>query len=597
MLSHLSIQNFVIVTALEIDFEAGFTVFSGETGAGKSILLDALSLLLGMRADAAMVREGQSRADISAQWEVSVSVQNWLVEHDLAAKEEIESATGVHSVLLRRVIDANGRSRAFINAIPVTLQQLRELGEQLVNLHAQQAHQQVLRAPMQRTIFDMQAGLEPLTKEVAHAWQSWREAIDAALSAQKQAQKAEEARDALAWRLAELDALSPHSEEWESLSAEHRLLSHGVKLAQGAHEALSALSDDEAVIARVGGVISAVQYLAELDPRLNDIVAALEPAEIGLQEAAHSLRHYAQTIDLDPERLAELEARLEAFFTVARKLRIAPEEVFAEHVAVQEKLAALEAAADKSALLAAQLQAKQHYQTCAARLSKARAAAAPAFSKAVTDHMQSLSMAGGRFEVALIALAQEGPSDEAGQTNPTSAEIADEIKTDLPDAQNSQDQMLGSAYGDERIEFRLTSHEDGTLRPLAQVASGGELARIALALAVVSSETNAIPTLIFDEVDSGVGGAAAEAVGRLLRELAAKHQVLCVTHLPQVAAHAQHHFCVSKATDPHGRTISHIAPLDFDTRVEEMARMLGGANLTTKTREHAKEMLIAAERK
>ncbi len=572
MLSHLSIQNFVIVTALEIDFEAGFTVFSGETGAGKSILLDALSLLLGMRADAAMVREGQSRADISAQWEVSVSVQNWLVEHDLAAKEEMESSTEMHSVLLRRVIDANGRSRAFINAIPVTLQQLRELGEQLVNLHAQQAHQQVLRAPMQRTIFDMQAGHEPLTKEVAHAWQSWREAIDATLSAQKQAQKAEEARDALAWRLAELDTLSPHSEEWESLSAEHRVLSHGVKLAQGAHEALTALSDDEAVIARVGGLISSLQYLAELDPRLNDIVAALEPAEIGLQEAAHSLRHYAQTIDLDPERLSELEARLEAFFTVARKLRIAPEEVFAEHVAVQEKLAALEAAADKSALLAAQLQAKQHYQTCAARLSKARAAAAPAFSKAVTDHMQSLSMAGGRFEVALI-------------------------ETDLPDVPNSQDQMLGSAYGDERIEFRLTSHEDGTLRPLAQVASGGELARIALALAVVSSKTNAIPTLIFDEVDSGVGGAAAEAVGRLLRELAAEHQVLCVTHLPQVAAHAQHHFCVSKATDPHGRTVSHIAPLDFDARVEEMARMLGGANLTTKTREHAKEMLVAAEKK
>ncbi len=605
MLSHLSIRDFVIVAALEMDFENGFTVFSGETGAGKSILLDALSLLLGARADAAMVREGQPRADISAQWDISAQVQNWLTQHDLAIEEDTESPSASEgsaqhfTVLLRRVIESNGRSRAFINAIPVTLQQLRELGEQLVNLHAQHAHQQILRAPAQRTIFDLQSGLEELTTEVAHAWQRWRDAVEAVLAAHQQAQKIEEAQEALMWRLTELEKLAPAQGEWEALSAKQRMLSQGVKLVQGAHEALSTLSDDEeGVITRVGSILSAVSYLAELDPRLADILTALEPAEIGLQEAAHSLLHYTQTFDVHPDEVSEVEARLDAFFTVARKLRIAPEAVFDEHIDIHERLTALEAAADTSALLAAQRQAKEYYQDCATRLSQARAAAAPIFSEAVTAHMQTLSMAGGRFEVALIPLTQEerpdAPKrlDNLAQVDAGGAE--EDSVQEASDASHSQYDLQGSAHGNERIEFRLTSHEDGALRPVAQVASGGELARIALALAVVSSATNAMPTLIFDEVDSGVGGAAAEAVGKLLRTLAKAHQVLCVTHLPQVAAHAQHHFCVNKTIDSKGRTISCIAPLEFDARVEEMARMLGGANLTIKTREHAKEMLIAA---
>ncbi|KAA1006270.1 DNA repair protein RecN [Paraburkholderia panacisoli] len=556
MLRHLSIRDFVIVAALDLEFDSGFSVFSGETGAGKSILIDALALALGARADASVVRTGESRADITAEFETHAQVEQWLDEQALGATAENDEHVG--TVMLRRVVDANGRSRAFINGTAATLAQLREVGEMLVDIHGQHAHQLLMRPDAQRELFDTHAGLSDVAANVTRAWRAWREKVQAVEHAQTRDRELQLERERLAWQLTELDKLAPQPGEWEEVNSEHRRLSHSANLIDGVQGALGALSEsDEAMITHLASIVSKVRDLAEIDPALNDVLAALEPAEIQLQEAVYSLSHYAQKLELDPDRLAQVEKRLDALHSAARKFRLQPETLPDEHEARRAQLAALDAAADLDSLHAAEAKAKEAFLTDAKRLSKARAKAGIALGAAVTTGMQELSMKGGSFEVALVPLPE------------------------------------GGAHGLEQVEFRVAGHAGVPLRPLAKVASGGELARISLALAVIASAASPTPTLIFDEVDTGIGGGVAEVVGRLLHQLGQARQVLCVTHLPQVAARGDHHFQVAKAGNGKGGTVSSVISLDKASRVEEVARMLGGLEITATTRKHAKEMLAA----
>ncbi|MFM0427946.1 DNA repair protein RecN [Paraburkholderia aspalathi] len=556
MLRHLSIRDFVIVAALDLEFDSGFTVFSGETGAGKSILIDALALALGARADASVVRTGESRADITAEFETHAQVEQWLDEQALGTTADDGHHGG--TVMLRRVVDANGRSRAFINGTAATLAQLREVGEMLVDIHGQHAHQLLMRPDAQRELFDTHAGLTETAVAVTRAWRSWRDKVQAVEHAQTRDRELQLERERLAWQLTELDKLSPQPGEWEEVNAEHRRLSHSANLIDGVQGALGALSEsDEAMITHLASIVSKVRDLAEIDPALNDVLAALEPAEIQLQEAAYSLSHYAQKLELDPDRLAQVEKRLDALHSAARKFRLQAETLPEEHEARRAQLAALDAAADLDSLHAAEAKAKEAFLAEAKKLSKARAKAGKALGAAVTTGMQELSMKGGSFEVALVPLPE------------------------------------GGAHGLEQVEFRVAGHAGVPLRPLAKVASGGELARISLALAVIASAASPTPTLIFDEVDTGIGGGVAEVVGRLLHQLGQARQVLCVTHLPQVAARGDHHFQVAKSGNGKGGTVSSVTSLDRASRVEEVARMLGGLEITATTRKHAKEMLTA----
>ncbi|AKM40558.1 DNA repair protein RecN [Burkholderia contaminans] len=549
MLRHLSIRDFVIVAALDLEFDSGFSVFSGETGAGKSILIDALALALGERADASVVRTGCGRADITAEFTPHDRVARWLDEHAFDTED---------TVMLRRVIDANGRSRAFINGTSATLAQLRELGEMLVDIHGQHAHQLLMRPDAQRELFDTHAGLVADSANVARAWRVWRDATQAIEAAKAHERELQLEREKLAWQLAELDKLAPQAGEWDEVSNEHKRLSHSANLIEGVRGALNALSEsDDAMLAQLGAIVSKLRSLADYDTSLGDALASLEPAEIQLQEAVYSLSHYAQRVDLDPERLAQVESRLDALHSTARKFRLPPDTLHEEHAARRAQLAALDAAADLGALVAVQAQAREAYLADARHLSKARTQAAKALGTAVTAGMQELSMAGGSFEVALVPLADGGP------------------------------------HGLEQVEFRVAGHPGVPLRPLAKVASGGELARISLALAVIASAASPTPTLIFDEVDTGIGGGVAEVVGRLLHQLGRDRQVLCVTHLPQVAARGDHHYQVAKGADDRGGTVSTVVALDRASRIEEVARMLGGLEITATTRKHAKEMLAA----
>ncbi|AXF19703.1 DNA repair protein RecN [Burkholderia pyrrocinia] len=549
MLRHLSIRDFVIVAALDLEFDSGFSVFSGETGAGKSILIDALALALGERADSSVVRTGCGRADITAEFTPHDRVARWLDEHAFDAED---------TVMLRRVIDANGRSRAFINGTSATLAQLRELGEMLVDIHGQHAHQLLMRPDAQRELFDTHAGLVADAANVARAWRVWRDATQAIDAAKAHERELQLEREKLAWQLAELDKLAPQPGEWDEVSNEHKRLSHSANLIEGVRGALNALSEaDDAMLAQLGAIVSKLRSLADYDTALGDALASLEPAEIQLQEAVYSLSHYAQRVDLDPERLAQVETRLDALHSTARKFRLPPDTLHEEHAARRAQLAALDAAADLGALEATRAKAREAYLADAKHLSKARTQAAKALGTAVTAGMQELSMAGGSFEVALAPLADGGP------------------------------------HGLEQVEFRVAGHPGVPLRPLAKVASGGELARVSLALAVIASAASPTPTLIFDEVDTGIGGGVAEVVGRLLHQLGRDRQVLCVTHLPQVAARGDHHFQVAKGADERGGTVSTVVALDRANRIEEVARMLGGLEITATTRKHAKEMLAA----
>jgi len=545
MLRGLHIRDFVIVTEADMSFEAGFTVFSGETGAGKSILIDALALTLGGRADSSVLREGASRAEISAVFETPSMLTAWLTEHDLHAE---------HELVLRRVIDAQGRSRAYVNGSVVSIAQLREIGEQLIDIHGQHAHQSLLRADSQRDLLDAHGNLQPLRQTTALAFKAWR-AVEKQLAVSEQdASSLAQARERLEWQTSELARLSLGVTEWADVSAEHTRLANGQSLLDGAAQTLATLDDDDASVQhQLGAAVQRIGQLLRHDANLKTVYDALDSARITVSEAVSDLNDYVSRAELDPARLAVLDNRMRAIFELARKFKTEPDDLYHLEQTLKTELETLQSSSDIEALRAQAAARRSEYEAAASLLSVARGKAAIDLGKQVSKAMQTLAMEGGQFSVAMHA---------------------------CPAASHGQDQ----------IEFLVAGHAGSTPRPLAKVASGGELARISLALSVIASRAARVPTLIFDEVDSGIGGAVAEVVGNLLRELGVRHQVLCVTHLPQVAARAQQHFQVSKQNIK-GKTQSSIALLPPPERIEEVARMLGGIKITSTTREHAKELL------
>ena len=548
MLRHLTIRDFVIVDRLELEFAAGFGALTGETGAGKSILIDALALALGERADAGVVRAGCDKADVAATFDIGKlpQVGAWLAANDLEAEDE---------VILRRVLDAGGRSRGYINGSPATAQQLREVGEFLVDIHGQHAHQSLLRADAQRALLDSHAGLTASAQQVATAYRSWRDALQILQSASTGAEALEREREQLEWQVRELDTLAFSGAEWAELEVEHRRLGHAASLIEGAQFALDVLADGEAACAgQVDRVATRLDGLASYDPALQDVAGLLQSAQAELTEAVSTLRRYVDRVDLDPARLAEVERRMEAVLACARKYRVQPGDLPALLADWQARLAALNASADLAGLSARVDAARAEFLRLAELLSAGRRRVAGDMGAAVSVLMQQLALASGRFEVALLPLAE------------------------------------GAAYGLEQVEFRVGGLAGQEAKPLAKVASGGELSRISLAIQVLTSRSASVPTLIFDEVDVGIGGGVAEIVGRLLRELGGERQVLCVTHLPQVAARAEWQWQVSKETRD-GATLSSIQPLGDDQRVREIARMLGGVEVTDITLAHAGELL------
>ena len=553
MLHTLSIRDFVIVDTIELEFSAGFSVLTGETGAGKSILIDALTLALGGRGDASVVREGAAKADITADFSVSEVAQAWLVANEFANDDG--------GALLRRVIDNAGRSKAYINGIPATAAQLRELGDMLVDIHGQHAHQSLLKSEAQRALLDGQAtareaGVEQDARQVAALHKRWRALVRQREEFETNAANVLYERERLEWQVGELEKLAAKPGEWTEITNEHSRLSHAASLLEGAQEALSLISEseDHPIVSQLSALNQKLGKLVSVDAELQPIVDLIESSRIQLQESVYALNNYLDRVELDPERLHQLDARMEAMHSTARKFRVTPEELPEEHSKLSEKLQHLADASDIEGLLRQEAKIEAEYRVVAGRLSATRQAAAVELGHAVTRAMQELSMTGGSFEIALHPCAP-------------------------------------AAHGLEQVEFLVAGHAGTAPRSLAKVASGGELARIALAISVITSHATTTPTLIFDEVDSGIGGAVAEVVGRLLKRLGQGRQVLCVTHLPQVASQANQHFQVAKSTLDNGKTASRIDMLDAKARVEEVARMLGGLEITATTRKHARELL------
>lgn len=545
MLRLLHVRDFVIVDEAEINFSSGFTVFSGETGAGKSILIDALSLVLGGRGDTGLLRTGADRAEISAVFEPPASLHPWLEERDLDPQDDL---------VLRRSIDSQGRSKAYVNGVPANLGMLRELGSQLVDIHGQHAQQGLLTAANQRALLDQQGGLAGAARETTGAWQVWQQAERALQSATQNAAAIQQERERLQWQLDELNKLTPRAGEWEHISNEQSRLAHGQALLEGASRAIGLLDDESgSAIQALNAAAHELQQLVRHDSQLQGVLDSLESSRIAASEAVSDLNSYLDRLELDPESLERAEQRVSELFSAARKFHVEPEELPALQEQLAAQLADSEAATDLDALRSRVAEAQSAYHAVADRLSEARRKVAKRLSRDVTAAMQDLAMQGGAFQVELSPCPP-------------------------------------SAHGKENVEFLVAGHAGTPLRPLGKVASGGELARLSLALSVIASQAAQVPTLIFDEVDTGIGGAVAEVVGRLLRELGDRHQVLCVTHLPQVAARGTQHFRVSKSSS-RGSTVSDIQLLNEPGRVDELARMLGGMTITDTTRRHASEML------
>jgi DNA repair protein RecN (Recombination protein N) len=554
MLRTLTISDFVIVDTIELEFSNGFSVFTGETGAGKSILIDALQLALGGRGDASMVREGAARADISADFALTPAASSWLEQNEFAIEEG--------GALLRRVIDNAGRSKAYINGIAATAGQLRELGEMLVDIHGQHAHQSLLKQDAQRALLDNQIAVRnpestAQVQAVATCYKAWRALARQREEFETNAKNVLLERERLEWQVGELDKLAAKPGEWTEITNEHSRLSHAASLLEGAQEALNAISEaEQPILSQLSSLNQKLSKLVDVDAGLQNVLDCMEPARIQLQEAVYALNDYIDKVELDPERLAQVDARMDAIHSTARKFRVTPEELPDEHATLKAKLQQLADASDVEGLRRQEEKAKGIYMEAAAKLSATRQEAARRLSEQVSEAMQELSMSGGRFVVAL---------------NPCEPAV----------------------YGLEQVEFLVAGHAGVAPRPLAKVASGGELARISLAISVITSHATTVPTLIFDEVDTGIGGGVAEVVGRLLKRLGHSRQVLCVTHLPQVASQANQHFQVAKGTTGEGKTVSRIDVLDKKERVEEVARMLGGIEITETTRKHARELLAS----
>ncbi len=549
MLRSLVIRDFVIVDNLELDFESGFTALTGETGAGKSIMIDALSLALGGRAEANVVRVGKARAEIAAEFDLSriPDARKWLSDNELADDDK-------NMLLFRRVLDAGGRSKAFINGTSVTLTQMRDLAERLMDVHGQHEHQTLLKRDAQLSLLDGFADNEALLIDVKTKHGAWSQ-----LRSTRAAREANEIAIArefeeLSYQIGELDALKFSVARWEETLNEQRRLANAAGLIESAQSAIDALDDNEnAVLSQVDDVASKLSREAETDPALKDSVALVDSASVELREAVSNLRHYLRTLDVDPARLAEIDRGMADVQEMARKFRIEPKRIPDLLQQKRDRMSALGGGQSLDELITAEQLAQTTYMDAAKKLTKSRQLAAKKFALNVTKSLQELAMPGGKFAVEFT------PREP-------------------------------SATGLEGCEFQVAAHEGQTLGPLAKIASGGELSRVSLAIQMLASAKASVATMIFDEVDAGIGGRVAEVVGRLLRSLGHQHQVLADTHLPQVAACAEHQFQVAK-TASEGVATTSITRLSDKTRVEEIARMLGGIKITEATRRHAAEML------
>ena len=555
-LRRIALRDFVIVRALELDLQAGFTVLTGETGAGKSILIDALQLALGNRADAGAVREGAQRLDVSAEFDAVPALAAWLDEGGFEAGD---------TLLLRRTVDTQGRSRAWINGAPATAAQLRELGEQLLDIHGQHAWQSLTRAESVRGLLDAYAGVD--TGEMDAAWQQWRQAAQALDEARRAQDTLQRERERLQWQIGELGKLAPREGEWEELSTQHTRLSNAQGLIDAAQSASAVLEGDESgeggALGTLHRALDLLQAQRHLEPEFQGLIDELASSIAQASDAARSLHAYLRRTDTDPQQLAVLDERMGSWMSLARRYKRPPAELDALLAQWQGELAQLDAQADLDTLQAAEQARQQQWRRAAQAVSALRKKAAPRLADAVSQAMQGLGMQGGRFDVSLQAAAQPGRA------------------------------------GLEDVAFLVAGHAGSTPRPIGKVASGGELSRIALAIAVTTSRLGNAQTLIFDEVDAGVGGAVAETVGRLMQQLGRDRQVLAVTHLPQVAACADHHLHVAKRAAPAApgevpRTESTVRPLDGEARTQEIARMLGGERISATSLAHAREMLAPA---
>lgn len=544
-LTHITLRDFVIVRELELDLNTGFGVLTGETGAGKSILIDALQLALGARAETSVVREGASRCEVCAEFEPTPAIAAWLQE----AGFENDAA-----LLLRRTVDTSGKSRAWINGSPATATQLRELGEKLLDIHGQHAWQSLTRPDAVRGLLDAYASID--TRPLKAAWHAWRLAQQTLADAQQAQSTLANERERLAWQIGELDKLKPAAGEWEDISTQHSRLANAQALMDAANEATVLLEGDDegGGLRQLSRAIQSLQALGHVEPEFNALAEVLLSAQAQAEDVAHSLHSYLRKTDLDPQTLAELDERMGLWLSLARRYKKTPDELPEVLIQWRDDLARLDAAADLDALQKAEQAAHRACLQAAQQVSALRQQAAKPLAKSVTAAMQQLGMQGGRFEVSLQTLASP------------------------------------AQHGLEEVSFLVAGHEGSTPRPVGKVASGGELSRIALAIAVTTSELGEAGTLIFDEVDSGVGGAVAETVGRLMKQLGQHRQVLAVTHLPQVAACADHHLLVSKAA-AQGQVSSQVRAIGGEERVSEIARMLGGEKLSATTLAHAREML------
>ncbi|WP_295504076.1 DNA repair protein RecN [Limnohabitans sp. Rim8] len=544
-LTHITLRDFVIVHELALDLSSGFSVLTGETGAGKSILIDALQLALGARAESGVVREGASRCEVCAEFEPTPAIAAWLEQAGFEASANL---------LLRRTVDTTGKSRAWINGSPATATQLRELGEQLLDIHGQHAWQSLTRPDAVRGLLDAYAGID--TRPLKTAWHAWRQAQQSLADAQQAQSTLANERERLAWQIGELEKLNPQEDEWQELSIQHSRLANAQALIDGANQGTLLLEGDEdgGALRQLSRAIQTLQSLGRYEPEFNALAEVLTSAQAQAEDVAHSLHAYLRKTDLDPAQLAQLDERMGLWLSLARRYKKTPDELPLALLAWRQELALLDAAADLDALQKAANAAQTACTQAAKAVSRQRQQAAKPLAQAVSSAMQQLGMQGGRFEVQLQTL-------------------------DAP-----------AQHGLEEVSFLVAGHEGSTPRPVGKVASGGELSRIALAIAVTTSELGEAGTLIFDEVDSGVGGAVAETVGRLMKQLGQHRQVLAVTHLPQVAACADHHLLVSKAA-AQGQVSSQVRGVSGEERVGEIARMLGGEKLSATTLAHAREML------
>ena len=561
MLQSLSIRDFIIVNQLDLEFQAGFTVLTGETGAGKSILIDALSLALGARGEGGVTRSGCDKAEISVIFSIAhnLEAQEWLLDAELT--------NDAPELLLRRVMYADGRSRAFINGATVTVAQLKELGELLVDIYSQNAHHSLLKSATQRHVLDGFAELSALALQVSNQFKVWHQLNQQRLEVEKNAsQYADELAD-LRDQVRELSALSITENDWDELQQEHLRLSNGAGLITGGETCRELLSEGElSAIRLISQVQHKLENLREYDATLTEATEILDSVMIQLEETDRFLNRYLQRADLDPARLAQLESKIQNIHNISRKYRVQPEELDQLLAKSQQRMAELALFANDGELAKQEAEALSLYMQLAKKLSEGRQLAATKLSQQITAEMQRLSLSGGKFEVALTPQAP-------------------------------------SSVGLEQVEFLVSGHAGVVARPLNKVASGGELSRVSLAIRVVTAQKENIPTMIFDEVDVGIGGGVAEVVGQLLKQLGEPQsgatvganqsigrQVLVITHLPQVAALGTHHLRVSKAL-VNGQTLSSISTLNADERVQELARMLGGVEITQTTLQHAKEML------